>query len=138
MRDSYCLVDSNSIWSIGSIAKPFLYLFEDKVHSQISLFNRHISSENNWQPALGMGHYSSSERDLISWSVTNQWLPTIPIILPSTFVSTEDKHCRFYSFLLLIFPSTNSYCITHINKNFNQLYKHRDIYPILYVNQHGK
>ena len=69
---------------------------------------------------------------------TNKRLPTIPTIKLSTFVTTKEKPIQLFSFLKVIFPYTNSYCISHINSFFDQIYKNRDIYSILYINQHRK
>ena len=69
---------------------------------------------------------------------TNKRLPTIPTIKLSTFVTTKEKPIQLFSFLKVIFPYTNSYCISHINSFFDQIYKNKDIYSILYINKHGK
>ena len=115
MRKWSCIVDGDIIWCVGSIDKYFLVLILGEGSLPYSLFWRHFSSENNWRPALGRRHYCSSARDMISSSVTNQWLPTIKTIQPSKYLSTEEKPFQFFSWIQLIFLSANNYCISHIN-----------------------
>ena len=80
--------------------------------------------------------FFSTRYDQVIFS--NKCLPTIPIIHPSKFVYMKEEHIQFFPWLQFISPSNNNYCIRHINSFFDQIYKNRYIYLILYTNQHDK
>ena len=95
LRKWLCIVNGNSIWSIVHISEPFLTLIWVEGSFLYSFLHLCILSENNWRPALWQWNYCSSACDLISSSVTKQWLDTIPIIQPSKFESMEVYSCQF-------------------------------------------
>ena len=76
----------------------------------------------------------------VIWLVifTNKWLPTIPIVKPSIFVSTKEETIQLFSCLEVIFSLTNSYCIRHINSFLDQIQKNIHIYSILCTHQNDK
>ena len=106
-------------------------------YSQIGLVLRRVFSENNWQTVSGQGHYFSSAHYLV--------ISSSPI---SGFLPYQSfNHKNLYQWnrnLFSFFPAYNLYFRLPISIAsgiliiFNQIYKNRGIYSVLYINHHGK